>query len=135
MNGVIRCAAVLEKLIDLQVMLPREVPSELPPLEQERTEAFWMEACKFEMQRRDNVSELLKEWIAEGSIANLPLLDSWLINLRIQWAQQLIAELLEKDSYPPYDLKQTLAWLLLDSWHTDGCIGLWMHGERGGQLP
>ncbi len=135
MNGVIRCAAVLEKLIDLQMMLPREDPSELPPLEQERTEAFWMEACKLEMQRRDNVSELLKEWIAEGSIANLPVLDGWLINLRIQWAQQLIAELLKKDSYPPYDLKQTLAWLLLDSWQTDGCIGLWMHGERGGQLP
>jgi hypothetical protein len=29
-------------------------------------------------------------------------------------------------------LREVLEWALVKTWETDGCIGMWIHSERGG---
>lgn len=46
---------------------------------------------------------------------------------------QLALGYLEKNHEPDLEAEEVLEWLLVTTWESDGCIGLWKHAERGGR--
>lgn len=113
-----------------EAALPKLWPEELPP---ESTPDFWFTACKHEMATRNLLSEKLRS-LAEGKgVEPLTLLEAWLFRRRIEWASQLALGAAKKGMEPDASLPEVLQWALVETWQTDGCIGMWKHAERDGK--
>ncbi|OAM89324.1 hypothetical protein OH491_13630 [Termitidicoccus mucosus] len=110
--------------------LPREWPPELPP---EDTPDFWFTACKHEFATRKAISAKMRRLAASDTSFDLSALEAWLVRRRIEWAAQLALAAAQTGKAPGMGLREFLAYLLADSWETDGCQGLWKHAERDGK--
>ncbi len=60
-------------------------------------------------------------------------LEAWLYRRRVEWAAQVILVKAKERVEPDASVAEVLDWLLIGSWESDGCIGLWNHAERGGK--
>lgn len=114
--------------------LPKLWPAELPPEEQSESEEFWRQACRYEMSTRDVISAKIRALATRSSCPTFSPLESWLLWRRFEWAGQLILSKAMENTAPPasVSLPYVLEWALVTTWETDGCIGMWMHSERGG---
>jgi hypothetical protein len=120
-------------LMDVSRTLPKAWPEQLPPVEEEQTEGFWMAACREEMRTRHTLSAKILAWGPEPDASSLEPIEGWLVGMRIQWALQLVDAASQKAT----DTDVTLEWLIdfamVRSWETNGCQGFWLHAERAGQ--
>jgi len=114
--------------------LPHEWPPELPLEEQSQTEAFWLEACRHEMSTRQMLSAKIRTLLEGLERPSISPLESWLLWRRFEWAGQVIIAKASQHVSPPdtVPLSEVLEWALIQTWETDGCIGMWRHAERGG---
>jgi hypothetical protein len=113
--------------------LSHEWPVELLPVEEERTEAFWMTACREEMRTRHTLSAKIQALLAGPERQPMTPLEEWLLRRRVDWALQLGMAKFEEDILPPVSLQEVLEWALVKTWESDGCQGMWLHAERGGE--
>ena len=114
--------------------LPKVWPPELPPEDQSESEEFWREACRHEMSTRDSLSAKIRTLLVGLERPSISPLESWLLWRRFEWAGQVIIAKAEQNIAPPdtVPLREVLEWALVKTWETDGCIGMWIHSERGG---
>jgi hypothetical protein len=86
------------------------------------------------MSTRDNVSALIRTLVDGWALPPMTPLDCWMLRRRLEWASQLIQAKLEEGIAPPptVSVQQVLDWALIRTWDSDGCIAMWMHGERKG---
>ena len=111
-------------------MLPSTFPIELPA---EESPDFWFRVAQFEMSTRKPLSEKVRFLIAGGVPPSMTPLEAWLYRRRVEWAAQLALAKATERGEPNAALSEVLEWLLVSSWESDGCIGLWNHAERGGK--
>jgi hypothetical protein len=119
---------VIDWLQSKDSQLPAIFPSELPS---ETSPDFWFVVAKLEMSTRDMLSAKIRLLVTNKEPPNMTILEAWLYRRRVEWAGQLVLAGVQKGE-PQMSLPQLLEWLLISSWETDGCIGLWNHAERGG---
>jgi hypothetical protein len=112
--------------------LPAEWPPELPP---ESSPDFWFRVVQLEMTTRDTLSAKVRSLVAGAELPSMTPLESWLYRRRVEWAAQVVLAKAQERAEPDARLAEVLGWLLVGSWETDGCIGLWNHAERGGKAP
>lgn len=120
---------VLAWLKAMEVRLPTVYPTELPP---ESSDGFWFHVAQIEMSTRDTLSAKVQALVAGAEFPAMSDLEVWLYRRRVEWAAQLALASAQRKIEPEAPLGDLLEWLLIDSWESDGCIGLWNHAERGG---
>jgi len=121
---------VIEWLKATDSSLPAIFPSELPP---ESSENFWFRVAEIEMSTRGQLSAKVKALIKGEKLLQISALESWLYRRRVEWAAQIALVKAQERVEPKIPLTEVLDWLLIGSWESDGCIGLWNHAERGGK--
>jgi hypothetical protein len=85
------------------------------------------------MSTRDVLSAKVRSLVnGEGLCAMTPL-EAWLYRRRVEWAAQVAFVKAKERVEPDVSLAELLDWLLIGTWESDGCIGLWNHAERGGK--
>jgi hypothetical protein len=133
MGGKIVTTA-LDWMISSQKRSPKHWPHEFPS---ESDSQFWQTVARLEMTHRVSTSEKIQRLI-EGSLepASMSALELWFLTRRCEFAAQIALASAQSNNLPPddLDLSTYLHWLLIDAWHSDGCIGFWNHAiERGGK--
>ena len=121
---------VLDWLEATSSRLPPVLPTELPP---ESSPDFWFRVAQIEMSTRDTLSAKVRSLVNGEESSSMTLLDAWFYRRRIEWAAQLAFAKAKQGVELDDALAYILAWLLVDSWESDGCIALWNHAERGGK--
>ena len=111
--------------------LPLAWPPELPS---EKEPNFWFTACKLEMATRNTITTKLRALIAGSESVPMSPLEAWLSRRRFEWAGQVALAQVMEGNEPQSSLPVVLEWVLVNTWQSDGCIGMWNHAERGG-LP
>lgn len=127
---------VMDWMQAMERRIPKAWPEELPPEHQSKTTAFWESACRHEMTTRQSLSAKLRLLANGGGPAAMSPLEWWLVRRRMEWASQAILAQATSGKAPPQGtpLAVVVNWAMVDSWESDGCIGMWHHFERGG-LP
>jgi len=120
-----------EWMIRERELLPQIWPQELPP---EGSEGFWFAAARSEMKTRRSVSDLLGKLVDGQERSPISPLEGWMIQRRFEWAAQVAFGKVMEGIEPDALLSEVLRWLLIGSWESDGCIGLWNHAEREGKM-
>jgi len=115
---------------DTDARLPAILPPELPP---ESSPDFWFQVAQIEMSTRDTLSAKIRSLLNGEGFDSMTPLESWIYRRRVEWAAQVTLVKAQARVEPKIPLAKVLDWLLIDSWQTDGCIGLWNHAERGGK--
>jgi hypothetical protein len=114
-------------------MMDSRLPSAWPPeLPLESAQDFWFHVAQIEMTMRNIVSAKTRLLIAADDVA-MTALEAWLYRRRVEWAAQIVLTRVKLRVEPHVPLSEVLDWLLIGSWESDGCIGLWNHAERGGK--
>lgn len=121
---------VFDWMKGVDAQLPAAWPCDLP---EESTSDFWFRVAQLEMSTRDAVSAKIRSLVASAKLPTLTPLESWLYRRRVEWAAQVALVKAQQGVEPNVPLAEVLNWLLIDSWESDGCIGLWNHAERGGR--
>jgi hypothetical protein len=128
-----RWLEAMDWLRAIDATLPQKWPPDLPP---ESTPGFWRHAAELEMQRRSIVSERTREMIESGRLPpTMTTLDLWFYRRRVEWAGQVILAKAQEGVEPDVPLAEVLAWILIGSWDTDGCIGFWNHAVERMGMP
>lgn len=120
----------VEWLQQVDRWLPAQYPAELPP---DTTKDFWFQVARFEMSTRDEVSAKLRAIISGLKPSDLSSLDCWFFRRRFEWAGQLALAKVQESIEPQAALPEVLDWMLVQSWESAGCIGMWNHAERDGK--
>lgn len=110
--------------------LPSRYPSELPPL---NSPGFWFAVAKVEIATRDTLSSKVRLLVKGEQFPSMSPLEAWLYRRRVEWAAQVVLARVKSQVQTQTPLPEVLDWLLIRSWESDGCIGLWNHAERGGK--
>lgn len=131
-DALLMWQAVLEFLAKLENALPTTWPPELPPL---GTPGFWWEAARLEMTTRDSVSAALRLPGAGAALRAISPLGGWMVRRRIEWAAQIVQDRIEERAPTGPTPEETLEWLLIESWESDGCLAFWSNAERDGKPP
>lgn len=113
-----------------EAVLPAVWPNELPA---ESTPGFWFSVCQHEMKTRKEISTKLRTMIETGDSGTVSPLEAWLIRRRFEWAGQVALAAVTKRIEPDGGLAEALHEVLVRSWESDGCIGMWNHAERDGK--
>lgn len=113
-----------------EAALPALWPPELPP---EQTLDFWFVACRHEMRTRQEISTQIRRMIETGDSGTVSPLAAWLIRRRLEWAGQMALAGASRKVEPAGGVAEALYEVLVLSWETDGCIGMWNHAERDGK--
>lgn len=121
---------VLAWLKAMDSKLIAEFPTELPT---ESSPDFWFRVARIEMSTREDLSTKVRSLIFGGDPSSMSVLEAWLYRRRVEWAGQLTLVKVQEGVEPEASLAEVLEWLLIESWDSDGCIGLWNHAERGGK--
>lgn len=121
---------VLDWLKAMDAQLPSDFPPELPP---EASADFWFRVAQIEMSTRDAVSAKVRSLVNGEQFPAMTALEAWLHRRRVEWAVQVSLAKAKQRVEPNVPLSEVLDWLLIGSWESDGCIGLWNHAERGGK--
>jgi len=119
-------------LSSIDAQLPQNWPAELPP---ESDPQFWWTAVRLEMSGRKALSAKLRSLVETGELPAMTDVDVWMYRRRVEWAGQLAVLKMQAGVEPDAPLPQVLTWALIDTWESDGCVGLWNHAERGGKAP
>ena len=114
----------------MESRLPAIFPPELPP---EASADFWFHVVQIEMEHRNTVSAKVRLLVSNDELPAMTVLEIWLYRRRVEWAAQVALVKAKERIEPSVPLSDVLVWLLIDSWESDGCIGLWNHAERGGR--
>ncbi|MBI4024823.1 MAG: hypothetical protein HY360_07555 [Verrucomicrobia bacterium] len=85
------------------------------------------------MSTRDIVSAKIRSLVKGAGCSAMTPLEAWLYRRRVEWAAQVVLMKVQERVVPKVSLTELLDWLLIGSWESDGCIGLWNHAERGGK--
>lgn len=75
----------------------------------------------------------MRSLVTGTHFVSLTPLEAWLYRRRVEWAAQVALFKAKERVEPDAPLSVVLDWLLIGSWESDGCIGLWNHAERGGK--
>jgi len=121
---------VLDWLKAMDSRLPAVFPPELPP---ETSPDFWFRVAQIEMSTRDALSAKVRSLVRGEGLSAMTPLEAWLYRRRVEWAAQVAFVKAKERVEPDVSLAQVLDWLLIGTWESDGCIGLWNHAERGGR--
>jgi len=113
--------------------LPKAWPAELPPENESRSEAFWMAACREEMRTRKKLSGWIRALLERRGPSPMTAIECWLLRRRVEWAAQLGMAAADRGILPQEPLPVILDWALVRTWEKDGCQGMWLHAERGGE--
>ncbi len=120
----------MDRVVQLEKHLPQVWPPELPP---EQTPGFWFHASQLEMTTRDSVSALLRSAILTPPPPQVSPLEGWMIRRRLEWAGQILLSQAQLNVEQTGTVEEALLYALVRTWESDGCIGMWIHAERGGQ--
>ncbi len=121
---------VLDWLKSMDSRLPAVFPPELPS---EESPDFWFRAAQIEMATRGTLSAKIRSLVNGQELSDMTPLEAWLYRRRVEWAAQVILVKAKERVEPDASVAEVLDWLLIGSWESDGCIGLWNHAERGGK--
>lgn len=111
---------------------PPQLPPGLPP---DTAFDYWFAVARAEMSTRDTLSAKIRSLVTGEAPPAMTPLELSLYRLRVQWACQVLTEKAAEGVEPNAPLTDVIEWLLVDSWHSDGCIALWNHAERSGAPP
>src|SRR6266511_2968871 len=119
--------AVLDWMKAMDSRLPAIFPPELPP---ESSQDFWFPVAQIEMSTRDTLTAKVRTLVSGEGLPAMTPIEAWLYRRRVEWAAQVALVKAQQRVEPDVPLPEVLDWLLIGSWDTDGCIGLWNHAER-----